>query len=122
MTTTAFIIIDAIIGAIIGGLIGCCFYILINRNKNGKNPCNTCKYYSLDCNCNERRSYDNKVFYNQVSGTLSLAFMTYLEMNKPGGKMCLSDGECADIDKAFEEQDWEKLFRYIQKYGAYTTS
>ena len=118
MDTIAFIIIDAIIG----GLIGCCFCILINENKNGKKPCNTCKHYSLDYNYNERRSYDNKVFYNQVSGTLSLAFMTYLEMNKPEGKMCLSNGECADIDKAFEEQDWEKLFRYIQKYGAYTTS
>ena len=107
-----------IISAVIGGLIGVGFYFLTHdNNKLNQKPCESCRYYTSDGTCDETLQS-----YNQVQGTLSLAFMTYLDMNKPEGKMCLSNGECEDIDKAFEKQDWEKLFRYIQKYGAYTTS
>lgn len=54
--------------------------------------------------------------YNEIKKVLSLSFMQFLDMNRPEGKMCLSNGECADIDKAFDERDWEKLGRYMNKY------
>ena len=43
-------------------------------------------------------------------------FIDFLDKNRREGKMCLSNGECEDIEKAFREQDWEKLGRYIRKY------
>ena len=43
-------------------------------------------------------------------------FIGFLDKNRREGKMCLSNGECEDIEKAFREQDWEKLGRYIRKY------
>ena len=54
--------------------------------------------------------------YETIKGVLSIAFMHYLDNNRPGNKMCLSNGECADIDKAFDEKDWAKLERYAKKY------
>lgn len=42
--------------------------------------------------------------------------MHYLDKNRTFGKMCLSNGECSDIDKAFDAQDWAKLSRYAEKY------
>ena len=47
---------------------------------------------------------------------LALSFMAYLDENRPEGKMCLSNGECADIEKAFIEHDWDKIMRYANKY------
>lgn len=47
---------------------------------------------------------------------LALSFMNYLEENRPEGKMSLSNGECEDINKAFKENDWAKIIRYIEKY------
>lgn len=47
---------------------------------------------------------------------LAIKFMNYLDENRPEGKMGLSNGECEDIDKAFEENDWNKIIRYIEKY------
>lgn len=44
------------------------------------------------------------------------SFIDFLDKNRREGKMCLSNGECEDIEKAFREQDWEKLGRYIRKY------
>jgi len=55
--------------------------------------------------------------YKDISGYLSLAFMDFLDKTRPEGKMCLSNLECADIDKAFGEQDWAKLKRYVEKYA-----
>lgn len=46
----------------------------------------------------------------------ALAFMNYLDENRPEGKMGLSNGECEDIDKAFKEGDWAKIMRYYEKY------
>ena len=46
----------------------------------------------------------------------ALAFMNYLDKNRPDGKMSLSSGECEDIDKAFKEGDWAKIIRYYEKY------
>lgn len=54
--------------------------------------------------------------YNKVKRILSLSFMNFLDTNCPEGKMCLSNGECFDIDKAFDELDFAKLFRYMEKY------
>lgn len=54
--------------------------------------------------------------YEHIKGFLAIAFMHYLDQNRKDGKMCLSNGECADIDKAFAAQDWEKLNRYAEKY------
>jgi len=48
--------------------------------------------------------------------SLALNFMHYLNANLPEGKMCLSNGECADIEKAFIEHDWGKIIRYANKY------
>lgn len=54
--------------------------------------------------------------YENIKGLLSVAFMHYLDKNRIFGKMCLSSGECTDIDKAFGAQDWPKLKRYAEKY------
>ena len=47
---------------------------------------------------------------------LALSFMNYLDENKPEGKMCLSNGECADIEQAFQDMDWGRIIRYAEKY------
>ena len=54
--------------------------------------------------------------YNKVKKVLSLSFMQFLDSYRQEGKMCLSNGECFDIDKAFDELDFAKLFRYMEKY------
>jgi hypothetical protein len=54
--------------------------------------------------------------YNKIQGTLAIALMHYLDSKRPEGKMCLSNGECANIDKAFAAGDWDMIFRYIEKY------
>lgn len=53
--------------------------------------------------------------YSHIVGYISVAFMHYYDNNIPQGKMCLSNMECADIDKAFKEKDWAKIERYIKK-------
>ena len=49
---------------------------------------------------------------------LAIKFMNYLDENRPEGKMSLSNGECEDIDKAFKENDWPKIMRYVEKYSS----
>ena len=56
--------------------------------------------------------------YKQLCGYMGIAFMQFLDKIRAEGKMCLSNWECADIDKAFLEQDWDKLLRYAHKYDA----
>ena len=53
--------------------------------------------------------------YSHICGLLAIAFMHYIDKNIPDGKMCLSNIECADIDKAFKGKDWPKIERYIKK-------
>ena len=62
--------------------------------------------------------YDNRMreSYEKLKRILAKGFMDFLDENKKEGKMCLSNMECEDIDKAFNEQDWDKLNRYIVKY------
>lgn len=54
--------------------------------------------------------------YNKIKKVLALAFMDFLDANRPEGKMCLSNGECANIDDAFATGNWDMLSRYIEKY------
>ena len=55
--------------------------------------------------------------YQTAKHDLVIKFMNYLDENRPEGKMSLSNGECEDINKAFRENDWAKILRYIEKYG-----
>lgn len=55
--------------------------------------------------------------YNKIKRILANGFMDILDANRPQGKMCLSNGECMDIDDAFDKQDWDKLSRYVDKYS-----
>jgi len=52
----------------------------------------------------------------QSQQNMSISFMLYLDEIRPEGKMCLSNGECNDIEDAFKKQDWPRLFKYINKY------
>ena len=54
--------------------------------------------------------------YAKIKRDLAISFMHYLDAIRPEGTMGLSNGECADIDKAFNEMDWDKLARYLEKY------
>lgn len=54
--------------------------------------------------------------YQSAKHTLAIKFMNYLDENRLEGKMCLSNGECEDINKAFKEDDWAKIMRYANKY------
>ena len=63
------------------------------------------------------RPQPKQEIYQSVKHDLAIKFMNYLDENRPEGKMCLSNGECEDIDKAFKENDWNKIIRYIEKYG-----
>ena len=54
--------------------------------------------------------------YDELKGSLSLAFIHFLDENRSPGKMCLSNMECEDIEEGFRTQDWPKLLGYLQKY------
>jgi hypothetical protein len=54
--------------------------------------------------------------YNKIKRVLAMSLMDFLDINKPEGKMCLSNGECKNIDDAFDNGDWDMIFRYIEKY------
>lgn len=54
--------------------------------------------------------------YGRITKILALSLMAFLDEHRPQGKMCLSNGECSDIEKAFDEMDWEKIVRYVKKY------
>jgi len=54
--------------------------------------------------------------YQAAKHDIAIRFMNYLDENRPEGKMSLSNGECEDIDKAFKENDWAKIIRYVEKY------
>lgn len=59
---------------------------------------------------------DRLKFLHFQSRDYAITFWTYLDEHRPEGKMCLSNGECADIEKAFIEHDWTKILRYAKKY------
>ena len=59
--------------------------------------------------------------YTKVSKALSVPFMQFLDNIRPEGKMCLSNAECFDIEKAFAMMDYSKLLRYMEKYSTIKT-
>ena len=63
------------------------------------------------------RPQPRKEIYQAAKHDLAIRFMNYLDENRPNGKMSLSNGECEDIDKAFIENDWAKILRYVEKYS-----
>lgn len=62
------------------------------------------------------RPQPREEIYQSAKHDLAIRFMNYLDKNRPEGKMGLSNGECEDIDKAFKENDWAKIMRYVEKY------
>lgn len=50
--------------------------------------------------------------YSHVAKFLSTILPLYIGANR---SQPLSDNDCADIEKAFREQDWSKIERYIKK-------
>lgn len=46
----------------------------------------------------------------------ALNFVEYLDAHRYEGKMCVSNGECKDIEDAFSKATWDKLHRYYCKY------
>ena len=59
--------------------------------------------------------------YTKVSKALSVAFMQFLDNIRLEEKMCLSNAECFDIEKAFAMMDYSKLLRYMEKYSTIKT-
>lgn len=57
-------------------------------------------------------------FAKTVLTSCAFSFINYLDSNKYDGKMCVSNGECEDIENAFHNAIWDKLHRYYCKYIA----
>lgn len=55
-------------------------------------------------------------FAKGVLTSCALSFINYLDGHKYEGKMCVSNGECEDIENAFHNAMWDKLHRYYDKY------
>lgn len=70
----------------------------------------------METSLEETRENQMEESYNIIKRILAMGFMDFLDANVKDGKMCLSNMECADIDKAFDEKDWDKLARYVSKY------
>lgn len=54
--------------------------------------------------------------FHAARNALAGVFMQYFDEHLPEGKMCLSNGECAQLEKAFKDGDVETIVRYINKY------
>jgi len=55
-------------------------------------------------------------FSKGVLTSCALSFIDYLDAHKYEGKMCVSNGECEDIENAFHNAMWNRLHRYYCKY------
>jgi len=55
-------------------------------------------------------------FAKGVLTSCASSFINYLDAHKYEGKMCVSNGECEDIENAFQNGMWDKLHRYYCKY------
>lgn len=55
-------------------------------------------------------------FSKGVLSNCALSFINYLDAHSYEGKMCVSNGECEDIDYAFHNAMWDRLHRYYCKY------
>ena len=63
----------------------------------------------------ESEEEQNK-FAKGVLTSCALSFINYLDAHKYEGKMCVSNGECEDIEYAFHNAMWDRLHRYYCKY------
>lgn len=52
----------------------------------------------------------------EAPASCALSFINYLDAHRYIGKMCMSNGECEDIENAFHNGMWDKLHRYYCKY------
>ena len=73
-------------------------------------------FYDKMCLEGWLKSLRPQSIYQAAKHDLAIKFMNYMDENRPKDKMCLSNSECEDIDKAFKENDWAKIVRYIEKY------
>jgi len=55
-------------------------------------------------------------FAKGVLSRCALSFIDYLDAHSYEGKMCVSNGECEDIENAFHNAMWDRLHRYYCKY------
>ena len=55
-------------------------------------------------------------FAKGVLTSCASSFIDYLDAHKYEGKMCVSNGECEDIENAFHNAMWDRLYRYYCKY------
>lgn len=55
-------------------------------------------------------------FAKGVLTSCALSFIDYLDAQKYEGKMCVSNGECEDIENAFHNAMWDRLHGYYCKY------
>lgn len=55
-------------------------------------------------------------FAKVVLRSCAMSFIDYLDAHKYEGKMCVSNGECEDIENAFHNAMWDRLHRYYCKY------
>ena len=55
-------------------------------------------------------------FAKSVLTSCALSFINYLDAHKHESKMCVSNGECEDIENAFHNAMWDRLHRYYCKY------
>ncbi len=60
----------------------------------------------------EEQNRDAKV----VLTSCAMSFIKYLDAHKYESKMCVSNGECEDIENAFHNAMWDRLHRYYCKY------
>lgn len=57
----------------------------------------------------------NSIAYGVLT-SCAMAFIDYLDAHKYEGKMCVSNGECEDIENAFHNAMFDRLHRYYCKY------
>ena len=55
-------------------------------------------------------------FAKGVLSSCAISFINYLDAHKYEGKMCVSNGECEDIENAFQNAMWDRLHRYYCKF------
>lgn len=89
-------------------------WITYNTRTDGTSP-NITFFDEIDW-LKSLRPQQKQEIYLAAKHDMAIKFMNYLDENRPEGMMGLSNAECEDIDKAFKENDWAKIVRYIEKY------
>ena len=65
---------------------------------------------------NKLSEEEQNKFAKSVLSSCAMSFIDYLDAHKYEGKMCVSNGECEDIENAFHNAMWDRLHRYYCKY------